>query len=46
MKGVLIMPNVAKVLRDEISRISRRETRNPIEGIGKSHKELRKLWRI
>jgi DNA-binding transcriptional regulator YiaG len=36
------MSNVAKVLRDEISRISRKETKNSIEGIGKSHKGLKK----
>jgi DNA-binding transcriptional regulator YiaG len=43
MKGVLIMPNVAKVLRDEISRISRKETKSSIEGIGKSQKGLKKI---
>jgi DNA-binding transcriptional regulator YiaG len=37
------MPNVAKVLRDEISRISRRETKNSIDGMGKSHKGLKKI---
>jgi DNA-binding transcriptional regulator YiaG len=37
------MPNVAKVLRDEISRISRKETKSSIEGIGKSHKGLKKI---
>jgi DNA-binding transcriptional regulator YiaG len=36
------MPNVAKVLRDEISRISRKETKSSIEGIRKSHKGLKK----
>jgi DNA-binding transcriptional regulator YiaG len=36
------MSNVAKVLREEISRISRKETKNSIEGIGKSHKGLKK----
>jgi DNA-binding transcriptional regulator YiaG len=37
------MSNVAKVLREEISRISRRETKNSIEGIGKSQKGLKKI---
>jgi DNA-binding transcriptional regulator YiaG len=37
------MSNLAKVLRDEISRISRRETKNSIEGIGKSHKGLKEM---
>jgi DNA-binding transcriptional regulator YiaG len=37
------MSNVAKVLRDEISRISRKETKSSIEGIGKSHKGLKKI---
>jgi DNA-binding transcriptional regulator YiaG len=37
------MVNVAKVLRDEISRISRRETKSSIQGIGKSHKGLKKM---
>jgi DNA-binding transcriptional regulator YiaG len=36
------MSNIAKVLRDEISRISRRETKDSIGGIGKSHKGLKK----
>jgi DNA-binding transcriptional regulator YiaG len=36
------MSNIAKVLRDEISRISRRETKSSIQGIGKSHKGLKK----
>jgi DNA-binding transcriptional regulator YiaG len=36
------MSNVSKVLRDEISRISRRETKGSIEGIGKSQKGLKK----
>jgi DNA-binding transcriptional regulator YiaG len=37
------MSNVVKVLRDEISRISRKETKNSIESIGKSHKGLKKI---
>jgi DNA-binding transcriptional regulator YiaG len=37
------MSNVAKVLRAEISRISRKETKSSIEGIGKSHKGLKKI---
>jgi DNA-binding transcriptional regulator YiaG len=37
------MSNVAKVLRAEICRISRRETKNSIEGIGKSHKGLKNI---
>jgi DNA-binding transcriptional regulator YiaG len=36
------MSNVAKVLRDEISRISRKETKSSILSIGKSHKGLKK----
>lgn len=42
-KGAYTMSNVAKVLRDEISRISRRETKTFIEGIGRSHKGLKKI---
>jgi DNA-binding transcriptional regulator YiaG len=42
MKGGHTMSNVAKVLRDEISRISRKETKSSIQGIGKSHKGLKK----
>jgi DNA-binding transcriptional regulator YiaG len=37
------MSNVAKVLKAEISRISRREAKNSIEGIGKSHNGLKKI---
>jgi DNA-binding transcriptional regulator YiaG len=37
------MSNVAKILRDEISRISRRETKNSIDGMGKSHRGLKKI---
>jgi DNA-binding transcriptional regulator YiaG len=42
MKGELTMSNVAKVLRDEISRISLKETKNWIVGIGISNKALKK----
>jgi DNA-binding transcriptional regulator YiaG len=37
------MSNVAKVLRAEISRISRREMKNSIEGIRKSNRGLKKI---
>jgi DNA-binding transcriptional regulator YiaG len=38
-----MMPNVAKALKDEISRISRREVKSVTALIGKSHGELKKI---
>jgi DNA-binding transcriptional regulator YiaG len=37
------MRNVAKILKDEISRISRREARSHVDPIGKSHAALKKV---
>lgn len=37
------MPNVAKALRDEISRISRKEAKSATQFIGKPHGELKKI---
>jgi DNA-binding transcriptional regulator YiaG len=42
MKGVQIMPNVEKVLKGEIARISRKEVQFAIGGIEKSNRNLRK----
>jgi DNA-binding transcriptional regulator YiaG len=43
MKGGHIMSNVAKVLKDEISRISRKEVKGTVGVIGKSHRGLKKI---
>jgi DNA-binding transcriptional regulator YiaG len=43
MKGGHAMSNVAKVLKDEISRISRKETKSAVGPIGKSHRGLKKI---
>jgi DNA-binding transcriptional regulator YiaG len=37
------MRNVAKILKDEISRISRKEARSHVDPIGKSHAALKKV---
>lgn len=37
------MANVAKVLKEEIARISRRETKSAFSHIGKSHMNLKKI---
>jgi DNA-binding transcriptional regulator YiaG len=42
-KGEHAMANVAKVLKAEIARISRKETKTAIAQIGKSHTSLKKI---
>ena len=37
------MANVAKVLKEEIARISRKEVKSAIGGLGKSNMNLRKI---
>jgi DNA-binding transcriptional regulator YiaG len=43
MKGGHIMSNVAKVLKEEISRLSRKEAKSAIGRIGKSHTGLKRI---
>jgi DNA-binding transcriptional regulator YiaG len=43
MKGVHAMSNIAKVLKAEIMRISRKEVKGATQGIGKSNTWLRKV---
>jgi DNA-binding transcriptional regulator YiaG len=43
MKGEHIMSNIAKVLKAEISRLSRKEAKSAIGAIGKSHTGLKKI---
>ena len=37
------MPDIAKVLKNEIARISRKEVKGATQGIGKSHAWLKKI---
>jgi DNA-binding transcriptional regulator YiaG len=43
MKGAQTMSNIAKVLKAEIARISRKEAKSATQGIGKSNAWLRKI---
>jgi hypothetical protein len=43
MKGVHAMPDIAKVLKNEIARISRKEVKGAAQGVRKSHTWLKKI---